>query len=214
MGRTATVCPRDGLRCLPRCSRRLSRHSGCAQALGGSSSTSSRRLPLLAVRSSIFICQVGRSQHSNLHAHRLRALLRTGASPTVGPVMLSAAAERVSGDRRLGWPLPPRRRPHGGPRQRDGAARSTRCEPATRRPPQASGPVARPLGGERGGRKRLRAPLAAGCAAAGASRGASEAMPQRRRAGSAMLPGTGSASSGPGVKHMHRRAAGAGRRVE
>ena len=87
-------------------------------------------------------------------------------------------------------------------------------EPATRRPPQASGQVARPLGGERGGRKRLRAPLAAGCAAAGASRGASEAMPQRRRAASAMLPGTGSASSGPGVKHMHRSAAGAGRRVE
>ena len=214
MGRTATVCPRDGLRCLPRCSRRLSRHSGCAQALGGSSSMSSRRLPLPAVRSSIFVCQVGRSQHSNLHAHRLRTLLPTGASPTVGPVMLSAAAERVSGDRRLGWPLPPRCRPHGGPRQRDGAARSTRCEPATRRPPQASGQVARLLGGERGDRKRLRAPLAAGCAAAGASRGASEAMPQRRRAASAMLPGTGSASSGPGVKHMHRSAAGAGRRVE
>ena len=54
----------------------------------------------------------------------------------------------------------------------------------------------------------------ASCAAAGASRGASEAMPQRRRAASAMLPGTGSASSGPGVKHMHRSAAGAGRRVE
>ena len=69
---------------------------------------SSRRLPLPAVRSSIFVCQVGRSQHSNLHAHRLRTLLRTGAGPTVGPVMLSAAAERVSGDRRLGWPLPPR----------------------------------------------------------------------------------------------------------
>lgn len=181
MGRTATVCPRDGLRCLPRCSRRLSRHSGCAQALGGSSSMSSRRLPLPAVRSSIFVCQVGRSQHSNLHAHRLRTLLPTGASPTVGPVMLSAAAERVSGDRRLGWPLPPRRRPHGGPRQRDGAARSTRCEPATRRPPQASGQVARPLGGERGGRKRLRAPLAAGCAAAGAS----GAPPRRCRSGGA-----------------------------
>ena len=149
---------------------------------------SSRRLPLPAVRSSIFVCQVGRSQHSNLHAHRLRTLLRTGASPTVGPVMLSAAAERVSGDRWLGWPLPPRRRPHYGPRQRDGAARSTRCEPATRRPPQASGQVARPLGGERGGRKRLRAPLAAGCAAAGASRGASDAMPQRRRAASPDSP--------------------------
>ena len=96
MGRTATVCPRDGLRCLPRCSRRLSRHSGCAQALGGSSSTSSLRQPLPAVRSSIFVCQVGRSQHSNLHAHRLRTLRPTGASPTVGPVTLSAAGERVS----------------------------------------------------------------------------------------------------------------------
>ena len=94
MGRTATVCPRDGLRCLPRCSRRLSRHSGCAQALGGSSSMSSRRLPLPAVRSSIFVCQVRRSQHSNPHAHRLRTLLPTGSSPAVGPVMLSAAAER------------------------------------------------------------------------------------------------------------------------
>ena len=181
MGRTATVCPRDGLRCLPRCSRRLSRHSGCAQAFGGSSSMSSRRLPLPAVPSSIFVCQVGRSQHSNLPRAQAADAPAHRRQPYRWHRDALGCCRACVSDRRLGWPLPPRRRPHGGPRQRDGAARSTRCEPATRRPPQASGQVARPLGGERGGRKRLRAPLAAGCAAAGAS----GAPPRRCRSGGA-----------------------------
>ena len=172
--------------------RLLAAGSGCA--------ASSRPLSQPAAQILFLNKWVRRCQHPPTHARTLRALPSTRAMPVVGRLTLTPACERVADDRWAAWRLSGRVRPQGGPPRRDVAARSTRREPATRQPAQASGQAARPLGVERGGCSRLRAPARLQPAARGRRRGGSAAAPRRRRTASAALRSTVTGTPGAVAK--------------